>query len=367
VKLSTLHGLAIVASLVSCCGVAVGQLPPPPAEMERPSGGLGMLKFEQTDHNWGKIWDHEKVSHVFKFTNTGAEALTILDVRSTCGCTVPELTKKVYAPGESGEITVIFNPENREGHQVKSVTVTTDSRETPSIRLNIQSEVEKVLSVDPRMGNLGRIFKNEEKGMKVSILGSTADFEAWPAEEQAEAGPFRVELVESGEAEVDGETKRRSTVRVWVDAGLAVGRHAGDIVIRTNDSRRPEVVLRCAVTVVGDLQGRPPRFALGRLEPAQPFESTVRVLNRVAAEFKIVRIETTGELGEVEVSYTPAEEGKADAYDITVRGVAPEGNERVLGQIVLHTDMPDEPTFELPIYGFVNTLTTPTPQIGSGG
>jgi hypothetical protein len=45
----------------------------------------------------------------FAFTNAGAEPLTITDVRSSCGCLVPTLTKRVYEPGGHGELTVEVN------------------------------------------------------------------------------------------------------------------------------------------------------------------------------------------------------------------------------------------------------------------
>jgi hypothetical protein len=45
----------------------------------------------------------------FAFTNTASETLTITDVRSSCGCMAPALAKRIYAPGERGELTVEVN------------------------------------------------------------------------------------------------------------------------------------------------------------------------------------------------------------------------------------------------------------------
>ncbi len=354
--------VSVLIGLV-CTGVASAQLPPPPPEIARPVGAAGMLKFDEDSFSFGDIWDHKKVTHEFTFTNTGTEPLTITDVKSSCGCTVPSLTKTVYAPGESGKITVIFNPENRSGPQHKVITVTTDSKLTPTVKVAFTAKVSKVLDIKPPVANVGRIFKNEEKGLKVHIIGRTDDFKAWPAEKQPEESKyFHVESVETVETQVDGKPRRETVVRVWVEKGVPVGRHSAGLIIKTNDPRRPELELRCIVTVVGDLQGRPPRFALGRLEPGQDFEQSVHLVNRVADPFKIVSVESTGEVGQLDISYAPVEEGKYDAYEITVHGVAPQENERILGRILVHTDMPEEPTVELPIYGFVNSKKAPVPQ-----
>ena len=46
---------------------------------------------------------------VFEFTNTGDEPLIIKDVKSTCGCTVPDKPKEPIMPGKTGEIPVKYN------------------------------------------------------------------------------------------------------------------------------------------------------------------------------------------------------------------------------------------------------------------
>jgi hypothetical protein len=45
----------------------------------------------------------------FNFANDAADPLTITEVRSSCGCLVPALAKRVYGPGEHGELTVEVN------------------------------------------------------------------------------------------------------------------------------------------------------------------------------------------------------------------------------------------------------------------
>jgi len=349
---------------------AVAQLPPPTPPPAKPlvvvPPGLGVIEFEETLFDFGDIWDHEKVTHNYAFTNTGTETLNITEVRSTCGCTVPELTKKLYEPGESGIITVIFDPENRGGNQRKTIHVTTNSKTTPRVGLTFHAVVSKVLDIQPTIANLGRVFKNEEKGMKISILGSIPGFMAVPAKVQPkDAEMFIIEHVETLDVEVDGKMVPKSTLRISIKPGLPVGRHSVDLLIKTNDERRPEVSLRTTVTIVGDLQARPPRFALGRLDPGSEFEATLTLVNRVADPFKITKIEPSPDLKDIQITHKPAIEGQSDAYIITVRGIAPADQARILGQIIIYTDLESEARMELPIYGFVSG-TTPS-RSKSGG
>ena len=354
---------SILALLLVGVSTAVAQLPPPPAEPIIVPRGLGEIRFIETLHEFGDIWDHEKVTHEFGFVNVGSETLNITDVRSTCGCTVPELAKKNYQPGESGVITVIFDPKNRGGAQRKTINVTTDSRKTPNVGLTIVSNVTKVLDIQPSIANMGRVFKNEDKGIKVSILGSMPGFKATPAEKQpAGSEMFVLEHVETGDVEIDGKMTPRTTLRVSINPGLPVGRHSGDLLVTTNDPRRPEVTLRATITIVGDLQARPPRFALGRLNPGAEFEATLVLVNRVADPFKITGIETGPDLKNIQITHKPVSEGQEDAYEITVRGIAPADQTRILGQIIVTTDLEAEKTMELPIYGFVSGVTPKAPE-----
>lgn len=45
----------------------------------------------------------------FDFTNTGDEPLIIMNVRSSCGCTVPSKPTEPILPGQKGKIDVKYN------------------------------------------------------------------------------------------------------------------------------------------------------------------------------------------------------------------------------------------------------------------
>ncbi len=81
------------------------------------------IQFDKTEHDFGIIMQGEKVSYTFKYKNIGNADLIIKDATASCGCTVPHYSKEPIAPGETGEIEVIFNSENRTGRQTKTITV----------------------------------------------------------------------------------------------------------------------------------------------------------------------------------------------------------------------------------------------------
>ena len=55
-----------------------------------------------------------KVSTIFTVTNSGAEALKINRLSTSCGCTTAEMDLSDFAPGESRELKVTFDPQVHE-------------------------------------------------------------------------------------------------------------------------------------------------------------------------------------------------------------------------------------------------------------
>lgn len=82
-----------------------------------------VMTFENETFEFGKIIQGEKVTHSFKFTNTGKSDLVISAANASCGCTVPTYSKNPVKPGEKGQIDVVFDSEGKKGQTTKKITV----------------------------------------------------------------------------------------------------------------------------------------------------------------------------------------------------------------------------------------------------
>ena len=85
----------------------------PLAELASP----GQLVFEETTADFGRLTENEERTRRLSFRNAGGTTLRIVDLKGTCGCTIPQMPKRVWAPGEEGELTVTFDPSG-EGEQL---------------------------------------------------------------------------------------------------------------------------------------------------------------------------------------------------------------------------------------------------------
>lgn len=104
-------------------------------------GKYPVMTFKTKEHDFGNIAQGEKVETVFNFKNTGESNLVISKAVGSCGCTVPEYPKEPIAPGKSAKIVVSFNSAGKNGKQMKTVSLTTNTLEGNEI-LTIKSLIQ---------------------------------------------------------------------------------------------------------------------------------------------------------------------------------------------------------------------------------
>lgn len=106
------------------------------------------LIFEPSEWDFGTIREIDgRVSHTFMGENRGDTPLVILDVVTSCGCTVPQFSRRPILSGAKTAITVTFDPANRSGIFHKELTVYSTERKkiaTLTIRGRIEERPKRV-------------------------------------------------------------------------------------------------------------------------------------------------------------------------------------------------------------------------------
>lgn len=67
------------------------------------------IGFGKEKHDFGTIAYKKEANYSFEFTNTGKSPLIISEVKTSCGCTVPEWTKAPIRSGEKGQIKITYD------------------------------------------------------------------------------------------------------------------------------------------------------------------------------------------------------------------------------------------------------------------
>ena len=122
----------ILTTLITACTSNAGQLAEDRKEsfaalLDQPT----TISFEEDAFDFGKVVDGD----------TGEQSLVLIDVKGSCGCTVPEnWPKSPIQPGESAQIDVTFDSKNRVGVVRKTVRIQANTN--PSVTtLTITGEV----------------------------------------------------------------------------------------------------------------------------------------------------------------------------------------------------------------------------------
>lgn len=102
-------------------------------------GPKAAIEWNFLEHDFGKIERHKPVTIEFSFKNPGMIPLVVTDVKSSCGCTVPEYPKQPIPPNGDGKILVTYDAKVS-GYFSKTVSVFTNTSDGVT-QLFIKGEV----------------------------------------------------------------------------------------------------------------------------------------------------------------------------------------------------------------------------------
>jgi len=339
------------------------------------------ISFSRTDHDFGSILDTAKKTTTFEFTNTGKSPLEISDVRSSCGCTVPELPKTIYAPGETGTLTVVFDPENRHGPQHRAVRVATNDPANQLAQLHIRAHVKPAIEISPRAAQFGSVKPGSTQAVMIDVVTRVEGVRVHSPSVGYGEG-FTVEMVRNGEqVEIDGEPARRSSLMVTLSDKAPLGRVSGRIMLRVIDQNGEQGIRSIPVTgqVIGDLRVAPTRVNIGFVSPGETYDRRMRIASVSKKKFTILGIEEAPiespngikrkpALRNITWEATPVSEDTDHAYDLRLRGTVPEGLERIYTRVIIKTDREDESRIPVYLTGRVRQAGaartgSPTPRV----
>lgn len=98
------------------------------------------IDFTAKQHDFGTIPLKKEASYSFEFTNPGKTPLLVSDVKTSCGCTVPEWPKEPILPGKKELIKINYDA-GFPGVFHKTISVFYNGPGSP-IELEIKGEVE---------------------------------------------------------------------------------------------------------------------------------------------------------------------------------------------------------------------------------
>lgn len=232
-----LPGLLALAALVPAAWsvLAASQTANTPAV---PVSGKPGLVFDQYLVNLREVPQSRYVSAHFGFTNTSSQQVKITSLSPSCGCLQPQLTQRVYEPGESGQFYVKVDVLGREpGPQDFTVTMKyEDSRpREQALTFRFQLPEEKVV-VRPRALLL---YLTGDQAVTKDVFIS--DYRERPLK-VVKAEAFTPDVtVQVADNRLDAEGHPAISVTITASGKFPTGKQTGMVTLHTDDETYPQI------------------------------------------------------------------------------------------------------------------------------
>ncbi|HEX5106687.1 MAG TPA: DUF1573 domain-containing protein, partial [Pirellulaceae bacterium] len=149
--------------------------------------------FKAASHDFGHVAHGAKAEVAFEIQNLYEEDVHIADVRTSCGCTVPTITKPTLKTWEKGEIIATLNTRSYVGQRNSVLTVIIDKPYYAEVPLTIAGYIHSDVDFQPGVVSLGDVSLGSKAEQEVTITYRGRG--AWQVTDVRSANPhFEVEL-----------------------------------------------------------------------------------------------------------------------------------------------------------------------------
>ena len=283
--------------------------------------------FSVTSHNFGTVAKGSKTEYRFVFRNLYKEDLHVVGVRTSCGCTSPEITKHDLKTHETAEVVAKFNTRTFLGQHGATLTVTFDKPFYAEVQLRVAGNIRGDVTFEPPFVDLGNVDlgAGAERQVRVTRVGSAA----WDISDVRSANPsFEVSL--SKPTRTPSQTSYDLTMRLKPDA--PAGYVKGQLILITTDQRATQIPMDVEGRVVAAVTVSPQLLSLGTVKCGGTV--TKNVVVRANRDFCITGVDCEDGCLTCEPRTTPA---KVHILPVTFQAGNAAG--RVEQQLRISTDL----------------------------
>ncbi|MCO8122981.1 DUF1573 domain-containing protein [Stieleria sp. TO1_6] len=232
--------------------------------------------FPVKTHDFGTVAVNSKTEFRFPIYNRYTQPMHLQTVRRSCGCTTPIIETSYIQPGQTGSILARFNTDTFRGKKGATLTVVVDKPYYGEVTLKVDGYIRSDMVFHPGAINFGTVKQGETSSKASRVL--YAGRSDWDIADVRSNVPWLVpskKLV----SRTNGRAEYELMVAIREDA--PTGPFENEIVVITNDTKRPAVPFRVSGTVESPLSISPQAIALGSLKPGQQVEKRLVVKGTV--------------------------------------------------------------------------------------
>ena len=196
--------------------------PPPPNTI--PASGAKLV-FDRPVLELGELTEGQVLTTTVRYRNAGTSPTRILEVKTSCGCTVPKLTQRELEAGQEGSMEVEYTASSHAGPFERTIRVSYEGGSEPEM-IRVVGSVKKTINIEPHFARMTKgqsvtfamsPMDPKDPGFKVvNVETATTKLKAEVLgfEQGTRTWRFRVTLLGSP---TDAEMKRSKAVKIYTD------------------------------------------------------------------------------------------------------------------------------------------------------
>jgi hypothetical protein len=297
--------------------------------------------FDHFSHDFGVLVRGQKAEHSFPFRNLYVEDVEIESITSTCGCTIPEVTKRLLKTHETAEIIARANTVQFLGHKEATLRVRFSKPFPAEVQLHCYMYIRTDIVFEPGAINFGTVTAGKES-QAVTITASHLTRGDWRILKVQAPEYMQVSLMEL--------SRQPGRVSYQLQAKLLptapVGYIRDTILVATNDvdSRLRNLYVQVEGVVAPPISVRPSPLMIGLVNPGQKILRKLVVQGQ--APFRIVSVEVPSEAYKVQFA-----EESSQVQLIALEFTVPDQPGKIRDTIRIHTDLPSDGLVEVVVIG----------------
>jgi hypothetical protein len=298
--------------------------------------------FTATNHDFGHVARGAKAEFAFEIQNLYEEDVHIADVRTSCGCTTPTITKPTLKTWEKGAIVATLNTRSVVGQRNSTLTVVIDKPFYAEVPITISGNIHSDVDFQPGVAALGDVEQGAtvEQTVTVTYRGQGN----WQIADVRSANTnLEVELADA--VRQPGIVSYKMTVRLKPDAPAGIVQD--QLTLITNDQRMPTVVLPVEGRVTPPLAINPSPLLFGSLAPGQ--SATKQLVITSKQPFRVLNVTANAD----GLQFKTAGDVVKKVHLIPVSVIAPDAAGEFRYNVTIETDLAAAPTATCQVRGTV--------------
>jgi hypothetical protein len=376
--MSALHVLSRAAPILlalafsaACRREEARALLPDPLAPSGTSSGLAILDANEKRPNFwdfGDVTYGTQLRHTFRLENRESEAVTVQDLVSSCGCTVPSISYKtadgqlvsgrvagdgpviVLPPKSVAEMRVEIDTSHVElmnADKLAQVSLRCNAKHSPYMRFELHLLVERIFRSVPAVAEFGEVAQGYGKDLRCDLSTELAHCPARVLGIERVEGPFTATV---DATQIQGQDCW--ILLVSAAPGSRLGPQSGSVVLKTTkmdgSGEGPPFSVSIRAQIVPDVVLRP---AILHFAGKNSIEAVLDALGP-GHKLRIVKSELSGDaasaLEEQHEAISPDKEGRAAQWKIVLNAKSTLPREGCKGQLVLSFDDPKFPELLVP-------------------